>query len=303
MTKTYHIPYMRNTFTIILLLTGLFVYADRDSKYGTAPASWSNQVEKDMVNLISKNEQARQVYGRVIKRLRRSGVPAAYAWQVFSNPGIKIEPNISARFSKPAEKMEYTDYRQIFVNDKRVNGGVKFYNEHSELLNRVAKQYGVDPFLILSFVGVETQYGLYASSYPVFNSLHTIIHNIPRRAKWAEDEMVAWFMICRVDGLGPHDVKGSYAGAFGYGQFMPTSFKSYAVDMDGDGVREPFEWADVMASIANYLLKRGNYDISSTDFSENSANWRAVYKYNPSKNYVKVVLELRSQLQDAITKS
>ncbi len=136
----------------------MFAYADRDSKYGSAPTSWSNQVEKDMVNLISKNEQARQVYGRVIKRLRRSGVPAAYAWQVFSNPGIKIEPNISAKFSKPAEKMEYTDYRRIFVNDKRIDGGVKFYNEHSDLLHQVANQYGVDPFLILSFVGVETQW-------------------------------------------------------------------------------------------------------------------------------------------------
>ena len=294
---------MRITITILLLLSSLFVYADKDSKHGPAPVSWSDQVEQDMVNLIAKNEQARQVYARVVSRLRRSGVPATYAWQVFSNSGIKIEPNISKRFSKPAEKMDYTDYRRIFVNTKRIDGGVKFYKEHAELLHKVADQYGVDPFLILSFVGVETQYGLYASSYPVFNSLHTIIHNIPRRANWAEDEMVAWFMICRVDGLGPHDVKGSYAGAFGYGQFMPTSFKSYAVDMDGDGVREPFEWADVMASIANYLLKRGNYQIGSTDFSENSANWRAVWKYNPSKNYVKVVLELRAELQQAIGKS
>lgn len=288
---------------ILLLLTTTMVFADRDSKHGTAPATWSNQVEKDMVDLIAKNDQARHVYTRVVNRLRRSGVPATYAWQVFSNPGIKIEPNISERFSRPAEKMDYTDYRRIFVNTKRIDGGVKFYKEHKELLNSVAHKYGVDPYLILSFVGVETEYGLYASSYPVFNSLHTIIHDIPRREKWVEDEMVAWFMICRVDGLGPLDVKGSYAGAFGYGQFMPTSFKRYAVDMDGDGIREPFEWADVMASIANYLLKRGKYQISSTDFSENSANWHAVYKYNPSKNYVKVVLELRSELQLAINKS
>ncbi len=285
---------------LLLVLASSTVLADRENKHGSAPASWSDQVEKDMVALIAKNEQARQIYTRVVKRLRRSGVPATYAWQVLSNPGIKIEPKISTRFSKPAEKMDYTDYRRIFVNTKRIAGGVKFYNKHKKLLHQVASQYGVDPYLILSFVGVETEYGMYASSYPVFNSLHTIIHNIPRRAKWAEDEMVAWFMICRVDGLGPHDVKGSYAGAFGYGQFMPTSFKSYAVDMDGDGIREPFEWADVMASIANYLLKRGKYQVSSTDFSENSANWRAVYKYNPSKNYVKVVLELRSELKQAI---
>jgi len=298
-----YIRYMRKTLTISLALAALLAYADTDSKTGSPPASWSNQVEKDLVDLIAKNEQGRQVYARVVKRLRRSGVPAAYTWQVFSNPGIEIDPKIAERFDKPAEKLDYVDYRKIFVNDKRVSGGVAFYAEHGELLHSVAKQYGVDPFLILSFVGVETQYGLYASAYPVFNSLHTIIHTIPRRAKWAEDEMVAWFMICRVDGLGPHDVKGSYAGAFGYGQFMPTSFKRYAVDMDGDGVREPFDWADVMASIANYLLKRGDYDISSSDFSEKSANWRAVWKYNPSENYVKVILELRSELQRAIEKS
>ncbi len=293
---------IRTTIIFLLILAGS-VWADRDDTHGAIPTAWSDQVEKDMVTLVAKNEQARQVYARVIKRLRRSGVPATYAWQVFSDPAIKVDPKIVQRFDKPAEKLDYDAYRRIFVNDKRINGGVKFYNEHKELIHQVSNKYGVDPYLILSFVGVETQYGLYASAYPVFNSLHTIIHNIPRRAKWAEDEMVAWFMICRLDGLGPHDVKGSYAGAFGYGQFMPTSFKSYAVDMDMDGVREPFEWADVLASIANYLLKRGNYEIGSTDFSENSANWRAVYKYNPSKNYVKVILELREELQLALTRS
>jgi len=290
-------------FVLILIVSCSLFSADRDSKQGSAPASWSNQVEKDLVSLIAKNENARQVYGRVVKRLRRSGVPATYAWQVFTNSGIKIDSTISKRFSKPAERMDYTDYRRIFVNTQRIDGGVKFYAEHKDLLQTVADKYGVDPYLILSFVGVETQYGLYSSSYPVFNSLHTIIHTLPRRAKWAEDEMVAWFMICRIDGLGPHDVKGSYAGAFGYGQFMPTSFKQYAVDMDGDGTRDPFEWADVFGSIANYLLKRGKYQVNSLDFSENSANWHAVYKYNPSKNYVRVVLELRSELQQAIIKS
>jgi len=291
---------MFSRFILLLVLTSSVLLADRDLTKGSAPTTWSDQVEKEMVTLIAKNGAGRKVYSNVVKRLRRSGVPATYAWQVFTNPGIKIDEKISERFAKPAERMDYTDYRRIFVNTERIDGGLKFYAEHKDLLHQVAKKYGVDPYLILSFVGVETQYGIYASSYPVFNSLHTIIHTMPRRAKWAEDEMVAWFMICRVDGMGPHDVKGSYAGAFGYGQFMPTSFKSYAVDGDGDGLREAFEWPDVLASIANYLLKRGKYQIGSSDFSENSRNWRAVYKYNPSKNYVKVVLELRTELKQAI---
>ncbi|MCF7807391.1 MAG: lytic murein transglycosylase [Candidatus Marinimicrobia bacterium] len=254
----------------------------------------------DLVNRISSNDDARNVYTRVVKRLRRSGVPVSYAWEVFSDPEIRVDETIVKRFSKPAERLDYSDYRRIFVNNDRINEGILFYYRHQELLNEVADRYGVDPFLILSFVGVETRYGRHSSSYPVFNSLHTIIHTMPRRAKWVEDEMVAWFMICRVDGLNPLGVMGSYAGAFGYGQFMPTSFKHYAVDVDGDGVREPYEWADVFGSIANYLLKRGRYNTASMDFTENSRNWRAVYKYNPSKNYVKAVLELRSELRQAI---
>ena len=178
-------------FILLFFLLASSVWADRDAKQGAVPTAWSDQVEKDMVTLVAKNEQARQVYSRVIKRLRRSGVPATYAWQVFSDPAIKVDPKIVKRFDKPAERLDYDAYRRIFVNDKRISGGVKFYNEHKDLIHQVSKQYGVDPYLILSFVGVETQYGLYASAYPVFNSLHTIIHNIPRRAKWAEDEMVA----------------------------------------------------------------------------------------------------------------
>ena len=238
-----------------------------------------------------------------MKRLRRSGVPISYAWKVLNDPSVKVDQRIVERFARPAERMDYADYRRIFVNDDRINHGVVFYHRHQKLLHEVADKYGVDPYLILSFVGVETRYGEYNSAYPVFNSLHTIIHTMPRRAKWVEDEMVAWFMICRVDGLNPLGVMGSYAGAFGYGQFMPTSFKSYAVDFDGDGIREPYEWADVFGSIANYLLKRGKYKINSQDFSENSRNWRAVWKYNPSKNYVKAVLELRTELQQAIDNS
>lgn len=288
------------SFLIILLLIHPLLAADKGRDIASPPANWSDQVEKDLVNRIAKNDDARRVYTKVVKRLRRSGVPASYAWEVFSDPEIIVDEEIVKRFSKPAERLDYSDYRRIFVNNDRINEGVMFYYRHQELLNKVADKYGVDPFLILSFVGVETRYGEHSSKHPVFNALHTIIHTMPRRAKWVEDEMVAWFMICRVDGLNPLDVKGSYAGAFGYGQFMPTSFKHYAVDMDGDGVREPYEWADVFASIANYLLKRGRYNTGSTDFTENSRNWRAVYKYNPSKNYVKAVLELRSELQQAI---
>ncbi len=293
----------RIIFTVWAMLIAVSVNADTDVKSTTAPVSWSDQVEQDLVSMIAKNEQAHQVYARVVRRLRRSGVPVGYVHQVFSNNQVRVSQDIITRLDRPAEAMDWEDYRRIFVNQKRVDRGVDFYNQYSALIHDTADRYGVDPFLILSFVGVETWYGKHTSEYSVFNSLHTLIHHVPRRAKFAEDEMVAWFMICRVDGLPPLGTKGSYAGAFGYGQFMPTSFKKYAVDGDGDGMREPYDWPDVLASIANYLLKRGNYAPGSTDFSADSQNWRAVYKYNPSRNYVRAVLELRRELMLALDKS
>jgi len=278
-------------------------WADTDLKSSNAPTTWSTQVEHDLVNLIAKNEQAHQVYTRVVQRLRRSGVPAAYVHAVFTHPDVTLDQTVASLLTRPAEKMEYADYRRIFINERRINRGVTFYQTYGDLIRKTALEYGVDPYLLLSFVGVETEYGTFQSKYSVFNSLHTIIHNVPRRAKWAEDEMVAWFMVCRTDQLSPLETRGSYAGAFGYGQFMPTSFKKYAVDGDGDGLREPFDWADVMASIANYLLKRGKYLPGDTDFTPSSRNWRAVYKYNPSRNYVQAVLDLRAELIQAIQDS
>jgi membrane-bound lytic murein transglycosylase B len=288
---------------ILIALMAVPLLADADTKSMTAPTTWSDQVEKELVSMIAKNEQAHQVYARVVNRLRRSGVPASYVHEVFSNNQVRVDEEIIRRLDRPYEKLEYDRYRQIFVNEKRISRGVDFYNQYRFLIHDTADRFGVDPYLLLSFVGVETWYGKHSSEFLVFNSLHTLIHHVPRRAKFAEDEMVAWFMICRMEGLPPLGMKGSYAGAFGYGQFMPTSFKKYAVDGDGDGTKEPYDWPDVMASIANYLLERGKYDPASSDFSTDSRNWRAVYKYNPSRNYVQVVLELRQELIRAIEDS
>ena len=111
--------------------------------------------------------------------------------------------------------------------------------------------------------------------------------------------MAEYIKFCYDSFIPPMTIYGSYAGAFGYGQFIPSSFNYYAVDFDGDGIRHPFEWPDVIASIANYLVKNG-YKRESTDFSRNSPNWKAILSYNPSVNYVMVVLELREELKKAI---
>jgi len=120
---------------------------------------------------------------------------------------------------------------------------------------------------------------------------------MPKRARWAKKEMVEFLAYCYKDSIPPHSVYGSYAGAFGYGQFIPSSFNNYAVDFDKDGIRRAYEWLDVMASIANYLVKNG---YPANDYSNSEKVYKAVYAYNHSDNYVKAVLALRDELQKKV---
>ena len=159
------------------------------------------------------------------------------------------------------------------------------------------KQIGVDLFLILSIVGVESNYGRHRGEFTVFNALYTQIAKMPRRTKWAKKEMVEYLVYCYTDSIPPHSIKGSYAGAFGYGQFIPSSFNAYAADGNGDGVRMPYEWVDVFASVGNYLLKNG-YPVSNP--ANEKQVYKSVYAYNHADNYVKAVLELRDELKKSI---
>ena len=157
----------------------------------------------------------------------------------------------------------------------------------------------MDPFLILSIVGVESNYGRHRGQFTVFNALYTQIAKMPRRKKWATKEMIAYLEYCYADSIPPHSIKGSYAGAFGYGQFIPSSFNAFAADGNGDGVRQPYAWADVFASVGNYLVKNG-YPVSNN--ADTKQVYKSVYAYNHADNYVKAVLELRDKLKKNILK-
>lgn len=126
---------------------------------------------------------------------------------------------------------------------------------------------------------------------------------MPKRARWAKNELVEYLSYCYHDKIHPHEIFGSYAGAFGYGQFIPSSFNHYAVDFNGDGKRQPYEWTDVMGSVANYLVKNGypanKSGLSGDDIEKKT--YKSVYSYNHSDNYVKAVLKLQEELEKAIT--
>ena len=224
----------------------------------------------------------------------KKGIPESFLNETFSHSGIEIHNKILDRFAKPYEKKSWTDYRKLFVTDSRIQKGSDFYAQHKNNLNAVASQISMDPFLILSIVGVESNYGRHRGQFTVFNALYTQIAKMPRRKKWATKEMIAYLEYCYADSIPPHSIKGSYAGAFGYGQFIPSSFNAFAADGNGDGVRQPYAWADVFASVGNYLVKNG-YPVSKQVY-------KSVYTYNRADNYVKAVLELRDKLKKNILK-
>ncbi|MEM1403666.1 MAG: lytic murein transglycosylase B [Pseudomonadota bacterium] len=169
------------------------------------------------------------------------------------------QQSILDAISRPAEKSKpWFEYRNIFLTDRRETEGVEFFQEHRDTLSRAQAETGVPAEVIVAIIGVETYYGRIAGSYDVIDALSTLAFDYPRRSPFFTSELKNFLLLTREQGLDPLALKGSYAGAMGYGQFMPSSYRSYAVDFDEDGVadiwRNP---VDAIGSVANYLARHG----------------------------------------------
>ena len=171
----------------------------------------------------------------------------------------KLQPKIVEAMNRPAEGvMNWGKYRPIFMTDKRINDGVQFYNEYESAFIRAEETYGVDRFVIAAIIGVETGYGQNKGSWKVVDALSTLSFDYPRRATFFSGELASFFKILNENGGDPFEYKGSYAGAMGYPQFMPSSYLAYAVDFDGDGKRDLWNNpVDAIGSVGNYLMKAG----------------------------------------------
>lgn len=170
-----------------------------------------------------------------------------------------VKQSILDAMARPAEKKPWSEYRPIFVNPARIAAGVAFYREHHALLEQIAKQYGVPPQFIVAIIGVETSYGDNTGSYRVLDALATLAFHYPPRAQYFQGELAALLELPANKLPGPiPDIYGSYAGAEGLGQFMPSSIRDYGVDADGDGHINLFaSLPDAFASIANYFRAHG----------------------------------------------
>ena len=159
--------------------------------------------------------------------------------------------------SQPEFNLTFDEYLAKFISDWRRQTGVKMMAEHSEILDKVSKKYGVQKRFLVTFWGLETSYGRYLGSFNVPRSLATLAHD-GRRSAYFRKELLNALRIIEDGHIAAADMKGSWAGAMGQSQFMPSSFLNYAVDWNGDGRRDI--WAtkpDVFASAANYLKKAG----------------------------------------------
>lgn len=178
----------------------------------------------------------------------------------------KHQKSIVAAMSRPAEKSKaWYEYRNIFVTDTRTSRGQKFWLENIETLERAEKEFGVDPAIIVSIIGVETNYGRNVGSYNVVDALSTLAFDYytqtekrESRRKFFTTQLEHLFLLAREQGKDPLTLKGSYAGAMGWGQFMPNSYRNYAVDYDGDQFADIWtNPTDAIGSVANYFTKHG----------------------------------------------
>lgn len=168
------------------------------------------------------------------------------------------QPAIITAITSPAEAKPWHQYRPIFVNRTRVEGGVTFWQEHKEVLKRAEQVYGVAPEIIVAIIGVETRYGKNTGSFRVLDALTTLAFDYPARGAFFRKELEQYLLLTREEGLDPLGPKGSYAGAMGKPQFIPSSYRHYAVDFDGDGRRDLWNNnADVIGSVANYFKIHG----------------------------------------------
>ena len=166
----------------------------------------------------------------------------------------EYKQSIIDAITRPAEGKPWHEYRQIFLTDTRIRQGVEFWQANTALVDAVAAKFGVPPEVFLAIMGVETSYGRITGSYRVLDALVTLGFYYPRRAEFFSSELAEFVRLSREEQIPVREITGSYAGAMGLGQFIPSSYRAYAVDFDDDGRRDL--WAslpDAVASVANYL--------------------------------------------------
>lgn len=200
-----------------------------------------------------------------VETAKTTGIPLSQIQQWLD--AAQFQPSIISAMNRPAESKTWGEYRPIFITPKRIDAGVDFWNEHAAALQKAADQYGVDPQIIVAIVGVETFFGQRMGNYRLVDALATLGFDYPKRGAFFRGQLKDLFVLASKEHLDLNEAKGSYAGAMGMPQFIPSSYLAYAVDGNGDGRVDLFHNdADVFASVANYFAEHGWVDHAPVAF-------------------------------------
>ena len=222
---------------ILLLLSLSFPFLANDHLYG------ERKEVNDFADEIAKKHEFNS---SEIKELLSSAI--------FQEKVVRIMDR------QPEGTMTWTRYRKIMVSEDRIKQAKQFIDSYKDQLLRAQDAYGVPAEVIASIIGIETRYGRITGGIRVLDSLMTLSFDYPRRAKFFKIQLEEFLVLCKEEGLNPLKIKGSIAGAMGYGQFMPDSYRNYAVDFDNDGVRDIVNNPiDAIGSVANFLSKKGKW--------------------------------------------
>ncbi len=235
-------PFRLCFFAALLLLTA-------------APFSTAGPRAADLVNDGQAIDLDQEKYNRLFEELVQDhNFTDAELRSIFD--GLVIKKRVLELMDTPWEAKPYYQYAPLFLTQENIETGRQMLEQHRELLDRIEKEIGVDREIIIAIWAIETRYGTNQGSFNVLQTLNTLFDAYPRRSKFFRKELVHFLLLCRENGIDPGSVNGSYAGAFGQTQFIPSSFRAYAVSFDGDAKRDVWNSVpDVLASIANYLKK------------------------------------------------
>jgi membrane-bound lytic murein transglycosylase B len=190
----------------------------------------------------------------IAEMAERHGFDRSTLTDLFSTAEIK--DNILEAIARPAEAKPWHQYRPIFLTENRIREGVKFWQRHADVLARAEREYGVAAQVIVAIIGVETFYGRHSGSHRVLDALSTLAFGYPPRATFFRGQLEEFLLMAREEKADPREFKGSYAGAMGQPQFIPSSFRAYAVDFDGDGRRDLWNNVDdIVGSVASYFSR------------------------------------------------
>lgn len=208
-----------------------------------------SEVKQFMDMMVSRHDYDRRTLARVLHE-------------------AKSQDSILEAIARPAEKTKsWWEYRAIFLTPERIRAGADFWREHEAELKRISAETGVPCEILVGIIGVESYFGRITGRYRVLDALATLAFDYPPRSKFFRRELEEFLLLVREEHMDADEATGSYAGAMGAPQFMPSSFRAYAVDSSDDGKRDIWtNWSDVIGSIANYFVRHGwqrNGDIVS----------------------------------------